>query len=177
MRNYFPKRPSGASLHTLSELYDVPVGFVNPPPLILRLNIAYFAVAEGWLLLDIGWFVLFLLNKKCIALKPKLLSILYFMNEKFNKNAKLTKMCSSCEEEKGLIVKDPFLLYVLCKVNVNIYFQCLGQSRPCSAANLIDVIIDGLSVVERSDNNSQNGKYQGNHCFSATKCRVETNRS
>ena len=30
-----------------------------PPPLILRLTIAYFAVAEGWLLLDIGWFVLF----------------------------------------------------------------------------------------------------------------------
>ena len=27
--------------------------FVPPPP-ILRLNIAYFAVAEGWLLLDIG---------------------------------------------------------------------------------------------------------------------------
>ena len=45
MRNYFPKRPSGASLHTLSKLYDVPVGFVTPPP---------FAVAEGWLLLDIG---------------------------------------------------------------------------------------------------------------------------
>ena len=41
------------------ELYDVPVGFEPPPP-ILRLNIAYFAVAEGWLLLDIGWFVLFL---------------------------------------------------------------------------------------------------------------------
>ena len=58
MRNYFPKRPSGAPLHTLSKLYDVPVGFVPPPP-ILRLNIAYFAVAEGWLLLDIGWFVLF----------------------------------------------------------------------------------------------------------------------
>ena len=53
MRNYFPKRPSGAPLHTLSKLYDVPVGFVTPPP-ILRLNIAYFAVAEGWLLLDIG---------------------------------------------------------------------------------------------------------------------------
>ena len=32
MRNYFPKRPSGAPLHTLSKLYDVPVGFVNPPP-------------------------------------------------------------------------------------------------------------------------------------------------
>ena len=45
------------SLHTLSKLYDVPVGFVTPP--ILWLNIAYFAVAEGWLLLDIGWFVLF----------------------------------------------------------------------------------------------------------------------
>ena len=53
MRDYFPKRPSGAPLHILSKLYDVPVGFV-PPPLILMLNIAYFAVAEGWLLLDIG---------------------------------------------------------------------------------------------------------------------------
>ena len=29
------------------------------PPPSLMLNIAYFAVAEGWLLLDIGWFVLF----------------------------------------------------------------------------------------------------------------------
>ena len=27
MRNYFPKRPSGAPLHT--NLYDVPVGFVS----------------------------------------------------------------------------------------------------------------------------------------------------
>ena len=36
----------------MSKLYDVPVGFVNPP--ILRLCIALFAVAEGWLLLDIG---------------------------------------------------------------------------------------------------------------------------
>ena len=26
---YFPKRPSGAPLHTLSKLYDVPVGFVT----------------------------------------------------------------------------------------------------------------------------------------------------
>ena len=32
MRNYFPKRPSGAPLHTLSKLYDVLVGFVPPPP-------------------------------------------------------------------------------------------------------------------------------------------------
>ena len=39
-----------------------------------------------------------------------------FMNEKFNKNAKvekLTKMFLSHGEEKGLIVKDPFLS---CKV-------------------------------------------------------------
>ena len=32
MRNYFPKRPSGSPLHTLSKLYDVPVGF-EPTPL------------------------------------------------------------------------------------------------------------------------------------------------
>ena len=31
MRNYFSTRPSGAQLHTLSKLYDVPVGFVTPP--------------------------------------------------------------------------------------------------------------------------------------------------
>ena len=29
MRNYFPKGPSGAPLHTLSKLYDVFVGFVS----------------------------------------------------------------------------------------------------------------------------------------------------
>ena len=34
-------------------LNDVSVGFVIPPPL-LRQCIAIFAVAEGWLLLDIG---------------------------------------------------------------------------------------------------------------------------
>ena len=28
MRNYFTKRTSGAPFHTLSKLYDVPVGFV-----------------------------------------------------------------------------------------------------------------------------------------------------
>ena len=27
IQNYFPKRPSDAPLHTLSKLYDVPVGF------------------------------------------------------------------------------------------------------------------------------------------------------
>ena len=31
MMNYFPKRPSGALLHTLSKLFDVPVGFVSRP--------------------------------------------------------------------------------------------------------------------------------------------------
>ena len=31
MRNYFLKRTSGAPLHTLSKLYDVPVGFVSSP--------------------------------------------------------------------------------------------------------------------------------------------------
>ena len=30
MRNNFPKRPSGAPLHTLSKLYYIPVGFVTP---------------------------------------------------------------------------------------------------------------------------------------------------
>ena len=59
MRNYFSKRTSGAPLHTLSKLYADPVGFVTPPPFFLRQCIAIFAVAEGWLLLDIGLFVLF----------------------------------------------------------------------------------------------------------------------
>ena len=53
MRNYFPKRTLGASLHTLTKSYNVPVGFVFPFPL-LKQCIAIFAVAEGWLLLDIG---------------------------------------------------------------------------------------------------------------------------
>ena len=53
MKNNFPKRPSGAPLSTLSKLYDVPVGFVHPPPLFETV-IALFAVADRWLLLDIG---------------------------------------------------------------------------------------------------------------------------
>ena len=52
MRNYFPKRTSGAPLLNLSKLYDVPVGFVSLP--LLKQCVAIFAVAEGWLLLDIG---------------------------------------------------------------------------------------------------------------------------
>ena len=39
-------------------IYDILVGFVTP--LLLRQCIALFAVAEGWLLLDIRWLVLFL---------------------------------------------------------------------------------------------------------------------
>ena len=38
----------------LSKLNDVHVGFVTPPFPLLRLCIPLFAVAEGWLLLDIG---------------------------------------------------------------------------------------------------------------------------
>ena len=30
MGNYIPKRTFGAPLHTLSKLYDVPIGFVSP---------------------------------------------------------------------------------------------------------------------------------------------------
>ena len=37
----------------------VPLVFVLPPPPLLRLCITLIAVAEGWLLLDIGLFVLF----------------------------------------------------------------------------------------------------------------------
>ena len=41
-----------------------------PPPPNFELNIAYFAVAEGWLLLDIGLFVLFL--KRTLTTAPVL---------------------------------------------------------------------------------------------------------
>ena len=44
LRNYFPKRPSEAPLHTLSKLYDVLVGFVNP--LYLRLCDGYCSVSD-----------------------------------------------------------------------------------------------------------------------------------
>ena len=45
MSNYFPKRPSGALLHTLSKLYDIPVGFEGPQ-FNLKQCFALFAVAE-----------------------------------------------------------------------------------------------------------------------------------
>ena len=57
MRNYFPQRASGAPFHTLSKLYDAPVCFVSLP--LLSQCIAIFTVAESCLLLNIGWFVLF----------------------------------------------------------------------------------------------------------------------
>ena len=44
MRSYFPKRTSGAWFHSLSNLYDVPVGFAIPPH--LRQCIALFEVTE-----------------------------------------------------------------------------------------------------------------------------------
>ena len=56
MRNNFPKRASGCNL---SKLYDVPIDCVTPPPPHLRQCISLYTVAEGWLSLDIGWFVLF----------------------------------------------------------------------------------------------------------------------
>ena len=49
------------SLYYLSNLDILQYVIQNStPPAILRLCIALFAVAEGWLLLDIGWFALFM---------------------------------------------------------------------------------------------------------------------
>ena len=45
MRNNFPKGTSGALLHTLSELYNVPVGFVTHS--LRQLDYCKFAVAKG----------------------------------------------------------------------------------------------------------------------------------
>ena len=60
MRNYFPKRPSGASFHTLSKIIWCSRCFCHTPSLFLGcVLIAVFAVDEWWLLLDIRWFVLF----------------------------------------------------------------------------------------------------------------------
>ena len=63
----FSETAVGAALHTLSKFYDVPVVFVYPLP-ILRLRIALFAIYEGWLLLNIEWFVLFLDRFVCLVL-------------------------------------------------------------------------------------------------------------
>ena len=52
-RDNFPKWPSSAPLHTLSKLYNVSVSFVVNLS-FEAVYFALFAVAEGWLLLDIG---------------------------------------------------------------------------------------------------------------------------
>ena len=62
------------------------------------------------------------------------------MNEKFNKNMKveqLTKMLLSCEEEKGLIAKDPLpcecnrehiLECILIKCGTDVaYYECINS--------------------------------------------------
>ena len=45
MRNYIPKRASGAPIYTLSKLYDVSFGCVTPPH--LWQCIAYFRLPKG----------------------------------------------------------------------------------------------------------------------------------
>ena len=45
IRNNFPKRPSDAPLHTFLKAYDVPIGFVTPPPHLSQC-IALLVVAE-----------------------------------------------------------------------------------------------------------------------------------
>ena len=56
MRNTFSETPVDALLHTLSKFYDAPIGL--GPSTLLRQCLALFAVAEGWLLLELGGFVL-----------------------------------------------------------------------------------------------------------------------
>ena len=64
MRNYFPKR---SSMHCFKFCQNfMMLSLVLYTPCHLRQCIALFAVAEGWLLLDIGWFVLFLKERNCI---------------------------------------------------------------------------------------------------------------
>ena len=58
---------------------------LNPPPPILRLNIANVAVAEGWLLLDIGLFVLFLFD------------VVIYSNNMFIERIVKLKLFSGCE--------------------------------------------------------------------------------
>ena len=48
----------GCSASYFVKSYDVPIGFVTPS--YFEAVYCLFTVAEGWLLLDIGWFVLLL---------------------------------------------------------------------------------------------------------------------
>ena len=66
MRNYIPKRASGAPIYTLSKLYDVSFGCVTPSSFVAVYCLL--SVAEGWLLVDIRLFVLFFHYKSSSAL-------------------------------------------------------------------------------------------------------------
>ena len=78
----FPKQPSGASYSVKIIWYSRCV--CNPSPR-LRQCIALFAVAKGWLLFDIGWFVFFWLFTSLWVfffwLRPKMFKILRFLLE------------------------------------------------------------------------------------------------
>ena len=71
MRNYFPKRTSGASLLILFKLYDVPAGLVSP---LLRQCIAIFAVAEGQQ--PVAWY-----RTICLVLSLKLVFWTFIFNK------------------------------------------------------------------------------------------------
>ena len=58
MMNNFPKGPSGAPLHTLPKLYDVPVGFVNPPPSFWSVH----CFICGRIRVAVAWYRMFLLS-------------------------------------------------------------------------------------------------------------------
>ena len=77
MRNYFPKRTSGATLYTLSKLCDVPVGFVSPS---FEAVVAIFAVAKGWLLFDIDRMICLVLRMP-LAWKLKCKSVVSFKKD------------------------------------------------------------------------------------------------
>ena len=79
MRNKFPN--AGVPLHTLSKLYDALLVLFSPPPLLSQC-LVLFALAEGWLLFDIGWFVLLLISKARQRKTLLLLSLFYsFLSE------------------------------------------------------------------------------------------------
>ena len=68
-------RPSGALLHTLSKLYNVPISFVNsPPPPHLKKCIAFFTCtfAVGWLFSRYQIICLVCLNTKSYENDPQI---------------------------------------------------------------------------------------------------------
>ena len=114
MRNYFPKRPSGAPLHTLSRLYDVPVGYV-PPPLF-------------W-----GWILLILRSPKggCCSISDDLsCSLLHERRHKtnhlnlFSKNAKVETFAKLLEIGVRTNVILPLLKDYF---SIHCYLKCILQ--------------------------------------------------